>query len=350
MHKHLSILMNVHLEQENSMKILVTGGTGFIGSHTCVALLESGYEVVIIDNLSNSSSDVVEKIERIANQKVTFYEGDVLDEALLTKIFETHAIDAVIHFAGYKAVGESVKYPLKYYHNNLQTTVSLAKVMQAFHVNRFVFSSSATVYGNPKSNPIDESFALHTTNPYGTTKLFCEQILEDVVNASSHFSVVALRYFNPIGAHPSGLIGENPKDIPNNLMPFIMKVANKELAELQVFGNDYDTVDGTGIRDYIHVMDLAQGHIKAVEFLLKNTGYHTFNLGTGNGYSVLQVVETFKQVNQIDVPYQIVARRPGDIATCYANTTKANQQLNWKATKTLTEMCQDAWHFIVRNQ
>lgn len=329
------------------MKILVTGGTGFIGSHTCVELLNEGNEVVIIDNLYNSQADVVEKIEEITKKSVKFYEGDCCDEAILEKIFSDHKIDAVIHFAGYKAVGESVQKPIMYYENNLMSTLALCKVMAKHGCKKLVFSSSATVYGNPNSVPIHEDFPLGpTTNPYGTTKLMIEQILRDVFISDDQWSIALLRYFNPIGAHESGLIGENPNDIPNNLMPYIVKVANKELPELHVFGNDYNTHDGTGVRDYIHVVDLAKGHVNAVSKVLKDTGVDAYNLGTGNGYSVLDVVETFKRVNNVDVPYQIDPRRPGDIAECFASTDKASKELGWKAEKGLEEMCKDAWSYV----
>ncbi|MGL5979189.1 MAG: UDP-glucose 4-epimerase GalE [Erysipelotrichaceae bacterium] len=328
------------------MKILVTGGTGYIGSHTCVTLLEAGYEVVVVDNFYNSKPDVLDKIHAITNKHVAFYELDLCDKAKLETVFQEHTIDAVIHFAGYKAVGESVAKPLMYYHNNLVSTIALCELMQAYNVSNLVFSSSATVYGNPHTVPITEDFPLSTTNPYGTTKLMIEQILTDVCHANPDFSVALLRYFNPIGAHSSALIGENPNDIPNNLMPFIVKVATQELKQLSVFGNDYDTVDGTGVRDYIHVVDLAVGHVKAVENVIKRKGVDAFNLGTGNGYSVLQVVETFEQVNNVKVPYAIVDRRPGDIATCYADTEKAWKELGWKAEKDLVTMCKDAYSFV----
>ena len=329
------------------MKILVTGGTGFIGSHTCVELSNEGNEVVIIDNLYNSQADVVEKIEEITKKSVKFYEGDCCDEAVLEKIFSDHNIDAVIHFAGYKAVGESVQKPIMYYENNLMSTLALCKVMAKHGCKKLVFSSSATVYGNPNSVPIHEDFPLGpTTNPYGTTKLMIEQILRDVFVSDDQWSIALLRYFNPIGAHDSGLIGENPNDIPNNLMPYIVKVANKELPVLHVFGNDYDTHDGTGVRDYIHVVDLAKGHVNAVAKVLKDTGVDAYNLGTGNGYSVLDVVETFKRVNNVDVPYQVDPRRPGDIAECFASTDKALKELGWKAEKGLEEMCKDAWSYV----
>lgn len=329
------------------MKILVTGGTGFIGSHTCVELLNEGNDVVILDNLYNSKADVVEKIQAITNKNVSFYEGDCCDIDILEKIFEEHIIDAVIHFAGYKAVGESVEKPLMYYENNLMSTLTLCKVMKKYGCKRLVFSSSATVYGNPKSVPIKEEFSLGpTTNPYGSTKLMIEYILHDVYTSDGEWGIALLRYFNPIGAHTSGLLGENPNDIPNNLMPYIVKVANKELPILHVFGNDYETYDGTGVRDYIHVVDLARGHVNAVQKVLKDTGVNAYNLGTGNGYSVLDVVETFKRVNEVDVPYQIDPRRSGDIAQCFASTEKAEKELGWKAEKGLEEMCKDAWNYI----
>ncbi len=329
------------------MKILVTGGTGFIGSHTCVELLDAGFEVVIIDNLYNSKEDVVDKIETITGKKVTFYKADCCDEEALERIFNENSIDAAIHFAGYKAVGESVAKPIKYYENNLMSTLALCKVMGKHNCKRLVFSSSATVYGNPASVPIFEDFPLGpTTNPYGTTKLMIENILRDLLISDDTWSIALLRYFNPIGAHKSGLIGESPNDIPNNLMPYIVKVANKELPYLHVFGDDYDTPDGTGVRDYIHVVDLAKGHVNAVQKVLSSTGIDAYNLGTGNGYSVLDVVKTFARVNNIEVPYQIDPRRPGDIAQCYASTEKAFHELGWKAEKGLEEMCKDAWHFL----
>lgn len=332
------------------MKILVTGGTGFIGSHTCVELLNNGYEVVIIDNFYNSKPDVLNKINTITGKKPFFYEGDVANKTLLQKIFNEHKIDAAIHFAGYKAVGESVAKPIMYYENNLGTLLSLTDIMLQNNCNTIVFSSSATVYGSPKTVPILEDFPLSTTNPYGTTKLFSERILTDIAFAHKDFSVSLLRYFNPIGASKSGLLGESPNDIPNNLMPYIVKVANKELPILNVYGSDYDTVDGTGVRDYIHVVDLAKGHVKAVERALKVKGVEAYNLGTGKGYSVLEVVNTFAKVNNIEVPYKLVDRRPGDIATCFADTAKAEKNLGWKAEKELEEMCADSWFFIQNNK
>ena len=331
------------------MKVLVTGGTGFIGSHTCCVLLEEGHEVVVIDNFSNSSKEVAEKIKEISDRNITLYEGDVADKDLLRGIFANEKIDVVIHFAAYKAVGESVKLPLKYYRNNLGNTLSLLEVMDEYNCKRLVFSSSATVYGTPEALPIKESFPLSTTNPYGTTKLMIEQILKDLAKADPTWSIAILRYFNPIGAHPSGLIGENPNDIPNNLMPYIVKVANKELEILSIFGDDYDTKDGTGVRDYIHVMDLAKGHLKAIEKVMKETKIDCYNLGTGEGYSVLELVETFKKVNNIDVPYQIVSRRPGDIAACYADPSYALEELGFKADLGIDEMCKDAYNCIITN-
>lgn len=332
------------------MKILVTGGTGFIGSHTCVELLNAGYEVVIVDNLSNSKRETVEYIESITNKKVTFYEADVCDKETLKKIFKENKIAAIIHFAGYKAVGESVAKPIMYYRNNLDSTLSLLEVANCFGVKKIVFSSSATVYGKPDSLPIKESFPLSTTNPYGTTKLIIEGILRDLYKSDNEWSIAILRYFNPIGAHKSGLIGENPNGIPNNLMPYIIKVATHELDCLGIFGNDYNTHDGTGVRDYIHVVDLAKGHVKAIEKIIKDTGCDAYNLGTGNGYSVLDLVNTFMKVNKVDVKYEIRQRRPGDIDACYADPSYAYKKLGWKAEKDINEMCEDAYNFIKRGK
>ena len=328
------------------MSILVTGGTGYIGSHTVVELLEAGYEVVVIDNLSNSKIEVVDKIKKITVKDIKFYEGDCCNKELLINIFKENNIDAVVHFAGFKAVGESVKLPLKYYRNNLDSTITLLEVMNEFNCKKLAFSSSATVYGSPKSLPIKEDFPLSTTNPYGATKLMIEDILRDLYHSDNEWSIAILRYFNPIGAHKSGLIGENPNDIPNNLMPYIVKVATHELECLSVFGNDYNTKDGTGVRDYIHVVDLAKGHIKAIEKVLKDTGVDAYNLGTGNGYSVLELVETFKKVNNIDVNYKITERRPGDIDACYADPSYAIEKLNWQATLGIEEMCKDSYNFV----
>ncbi len=331
------------------MKILVTGGCGYIGSHTCVELLDNGYDVVIVDNLSNSSKDVINKIEKITNKKVKFYKQDICDFKKMDKIFSTEKIDAVIHFAGYKAVGESVKFPLMYYRNNIDSTLTLLETMKKNNCKRIVFSSSATVYGSPDKLPITEDFPLKVTNPYGATKLMIEHILNDLYISDNTWSIAMLRYFNPIGAHKSGLIGEKPNGIPNNLMPYIVKVANKELKELSIFGNDYNTRDGTGVRDYIHVVDLAKGHIKAIEKVLKESFIDAFNLGTGKGYSVLELVETFKKVNNVDVPYKIVKRRDGDIAECYASVQKAKKILKWEAKLGIEEMCKDSYNFVQNN-
>ena len=328
------------------MKILVTGGTGYIGSHTAVELLDAGYDVVIIDNLSNSKKEVKDYIEKITNKKVLFYEADVKDKDVLRKIFTEHKIDAIIHFAGYKAVGESVQKPLMYYRNNIDSTLSLLEVASEFNVKKIVFSSSATVYGKPKTLPIKEDFPLSTTNPYGTTKLIIEGILRDLYKSDNDWSIAILRYFNPIGAHKSGLIGENPNGIPNNLMPYIIKVATGELPSLGVFGNDYDTHDGTGVRDYIHVTDLAKGHVKAIEKVVNEKGCDAYNLGTGKGYSVLDLVNTFIKVNNVDVPYEIKQRRKGDIDACYADPSYAYEKLGWKAEKDIEEMCRDAYNFV----
>lgn len=331
------------------MKVLVTGGLGYIGSHTVVELLDDNYEVVVVDNLSNSSIDVYDKIKTITGKDFVFYEEDVCNEDKLDEIFAKEKVDSVIHFAGYKAVGESCEKPLMYYENNLMSTISLVKCMQRHGVKSIVFSSSATVYGSPEKLPIEEDFPLSTTNPYGTTKLFIEHILTDVCNADNTFSAIMLRYFNPIGAHKSGLIGENPKGIPNNLMPYIVRVADGQLKELSVFGNDYNTPDGTGVRDYIHVVDLAKGHLKALEKIdREGKGLYIYNLGTGTGYSVLDMVKAFEKSTGQKVPYKIVERRPGDIATCYADPKKAKDELGWEALKTLEDMCKDSWNYISR--
>ena len=330
------------------MKILVTGGTGYIGSHTVVELINNNYEVVIVDNLTNKKKDVIDKIEEITKKQVKFYEDDVCDKKALTKIFKENKIGAVIHFAGYKAVGESCEKPLMYYRNNIDSTLTLLEVMNEFGVKKIAFSSSATVYGKPESLPIKEDSKLTTTNPYGSTKLMIENILRDLYKSDNEWSIAILRYFNPIGAHKSGLIGENPNGIPNNLMPYIIKVATKELDCLGIFGNDYDTKDGTGVRDYIHVVDLAKGHIAAVNKIINSTGCDAYNLGTGNGYSVLEIVNTFKKINNIDVTYKIKDRRPGDIDACYADPTYALEKLNWKAELTLEDMCKDAYNYVKR--
>ena len=325
------------------MNILVTGGLGYIGSHTCVELLDAGYDIVVVDNLYNSDISVKDRIEKITGKTFKFYEDDVCDEDALEKIFSENKIDAVIHFAAYKAVGESVKLPLNYYENNLTSTIKLCKVMKRHKVNAFVFSSSATVYGSPKTLPIKEDFPLSTTNPYGSTKLYNEGILKDVSISDDKFSVIILRYFNQIGAHHSALIGEDPKGIPNNLMPYIVKVAAGELECLNVFGNDYNTHDGTGVRDYIHVVDLAKGHLKAIEKAMEEPGVKYYNLGTGTGYSVLDLVTTYEKVNNVKVPYKIVGRRPGDIDACFADPTKAYEELGWKAELGIEEMCRDSY-------
>ena len=332
------------------MRILVTGGAGFIGSHTVTLLLEGGYDVTVIDNFSNSNKIVLQKIKDITKKEFNFYEGSVCDQSFLNEVFKKDKIDAVIHFAAYKAVGESVEKPLMYYDNNLAGVIKLLEVMEENNVNKFIFSSSATVYGTPKTLPIKEDFEISATNPYGYTKLMTEQIIKDLAHSNANFSAIILRYFNPIGAHPSGLIGEKPNGIPNNLMPYIMKVATGELEKVHVFGNDYDTKDGTGVRDYIHVMDLAKGHIKAIEYLEKNKGVDIFNLGTGTGYSVLELINAVKDVTGLDISYVIDERRPGDIAACYADATKAKEKLQWQAKKTLKEMCEDSYNFIVRNK
>ncbi|MBC7960883.1 MAG: UDP-glucose 4-epimerase GalE [Vallitaleaceae bacterium] len=331
------------------MAILVTGGAGYIGSHTCVELLQKGYEVVIVDNLSNSSKTSIERIEIITGQKVTFYEEDVLNKTGLQTIFAKENIDSVIHFAGLKAVGESVSKPLEYYHNNITGTLILCEVMREFGVKNIVFSSSATVYGAPKTVPILEDFPLSTTNPYGASKLMLEGILTDLHTSDPEWNVILLRYFNPVGAHKSGLIGENPKGIPNNLVPYITQVAVGKLEYLNVYGLDYDTVDGSGVRDYIHVVDLALGHIKAIEQLKENKGVLIYNLGTGIGYSVLQMVKSFEAVSGKEIPYVIKPRRPGDIATCYADVRKAKEELGWEAIYGLEKMCEDSWRWQSNN-
>ena len=333
------------------MKILVTGGTGYIGSHTCVELLNNNYEVVIIDNFVNSKKDVIDSIKKITNKDVTFYEGDVRDKELMSKIFEDNNIEAVIHFAGLKAVGESVQKPLEYYQNNLDSTLVLLEVMKEFNVKKIIFSSSATVYGDNKNVPFKEDYTVvGTTNPYGTTKLFIEHILSDLIVADPEFSIVILRYFNPIGAHRSGLIGDNPNGIPNNLMPYVCKVATSELPCLNVFGNDYPTVDGTGVRDYIHVVDLAIGHVKALNKLVKDSGLFIYNLGTGKGTSVLELVNAFEEVNGISIPYVIKKRRDGDIASCYADVSKAYEELGFKTKYDIKDMVKDSYLFYKNNK
>ena len=331
------------------MSILVIGGAGYIGSHTVVELIKLGKEVVIVDNLSNSSILVLDRIEEITGKRPTFYELDVADKAALRSVFEKESIEAAIHFAGYKAVGESVEKPVMYYENNIMSTLALVEVMAEFGVKKIVFSSSATVYGLNNPSPLVENMPTSATNPYGYTKVMLEQILRDLEVSDKEWSVALLRYFNPIGAHESGLIGEDPAGIPNNLMPFIAQVAVGKRAELSVFGNDYDTVDGTGVRDYIHVVDLALGHIKALEKISDTTGVYTYNLGSGQGTSVLELVQAFEKVNGVPVPYKIVDRRPGDVATCYANADKALAELNWKTEKTIEDMCRDTWNWQSKN-
>ena len=331
------------------MSILVTGGAGYIGSHTVVELLKLGKDVVIVDNLSNSSILVLDRIETITGKRPTFYELDVADKVALREVFEKENIEAAIHFAGYKAVGESVEKPVMYYENNIMSTLALVEVMAEFGVKKIVFSSSATVYGLNNPSPLVETMPTSATNPYGYTKVMLEQILRDVEVADKEWSIALLRYFNPIGAHESGLIGEDPAGIPNNLMPFVAQVAVGKRPELSVFGNDYDTVDGTGVRDYIHVIDLAIGHIKALEKISTTEGVHTYNLGSGQGTSVLELVQAFEKVNGVPVPYKIVDRRPGDVATCYANADKALEELNWKTEKTIEDMCRDTWNWQSKN-
>jgi len=331
------------------MAILVTGGAGYIGSHTCVELLEAGYDVVVADNLSNSKVESLRRIKDITGRELGFYEVDILDREGLGKVFEENSIEAVVHFAGLKAVGESVELPLKYYHNNIGGTIALCDVMQKYGVKRMVFSSSATVYGMNNVSPLTEDMPLSTTNPYGSTKLMIEQILRDVYASDGSWSVALLRYFNPIGAHESGMIGEDPNGIPNNLMPYITQVAVGKREKLSVFGSDYATHDGTGVRDYIHVVDLAKGHLKALEKIMDSEGIDAYNLGTGTGYSVLDVVRSFEQASGQSVPYAIADRRPGDIAECYANPAKALRELGWKAEKCLADMCRDSWKWQSRN-
>jgi UDP-glucose 4-epimerase len=329
--------------------ILVTGGAGYIGSHTCIELIQAGYEVIILDNFSNSKLEVLKRIEAITGKEITFYETDLLDRLALDRVFKENSIDAVIHFAGLKAVGESVEKPLYYYQNNISGTLILAETMKDHNVKKMVFSSSATVYGMAKEVPIKEEFPLSATNPYGRSKLMIEEILQDLFVSDPEWSVALLRYFNPIGAHKSGAIGEDPSGIPNNLMPYITQVAVGKLDQLNVFGNDYPTVDGTGVRDYIHVVDLAKGHIKALDKIVNSTGVEAYNLGTGKGYSVLQMVEAFEKASGKKVPYHIIERRPGDIAECYADPSKAENELGWKAEKDLQEMCEDSWRWQSEN-
>lgn len=327
------------------MKVLLTGGAGYIGSHTAVELINAGYDIVIGDNYSNSKEDVLKRVEKIVGKEITAYNIDFTDYDAVDELFSKEDIDAVIHFAGLKAVGESCSIPLKYYKNNIDSTLVLLEVMKKHDVNNIVFSSSATVYGIPKEVPLREDMPTSCTNPYGWTKYMNEQILRDVAKANPKMSVVLLRYFNPIGAHESGLIGEDPNGIPNNLMPYITQVATGKLPMLSVYGDDYNTKDGTGVRDYIHVVDLARGHLKAIEYSFKNRGVDVFNLGTGKGYSVLDIVHAFEKANMVKVPYTIVERRPGDIDECYADPSKAEAVLGWRAEKTLEQMCEDSWRW-----
>lgn len=331
------------------MNVLLTGGAGYIGTHTCIELINAGHTVVVADNFSNSSPKAIERVEEITGKKISLYNIDVCDVEALDKLFAENKIDAVIHFAGLKAVGESCEIPVAYYRNNLDSTLALLEVMKKYSVANFVFSSSATVYGIPKSVPLVETMPTGCTNPYGWTKLMNEQILTDAAKADSNLSVVLLRYFNPIGAHESGRIGENPNGIPNNLMPYITQVAAGRLKRLGVFGNDYPTHDGTGVRDYIHVVDLAKGHVKAIDYAEQHKGTEIFNLGTGTGYSVLDIVKAFSKVNNIEIPYDIKPRRAGDIAECYADPTKAYEILGWKAEKNLEDMCRDSWNWQSHN-
>jgi len=331
------------------MKILITGGAGYIGSHTCVELLNAGDEVIVVDNLVNSKMESLKRVEEITGKKLKFYQVDLLDKDKLESVFKENEIDAVIHFAGLKAVGESVSIPLQYYHNNITGTLILCEVMQKFDVKKLVFSSSATVYGMNNVSPLTEDLPLSTTNPYGSTKMMIEYILRDLYASDKDWSIALLRYFNPIGAHESGKIGEDPNGIPNNLMPYITQVAVGKLEKLTIYGDDYDTPDGTGVRDYIHVVDLAKGHIKALEKIDTDTGIDAYNLGTGIGYSVLDVVNSFEKATGIKIPYTIAARRPGDIATCFADASKALDVLDWKAEYSLEEMCRDSWNWQVSN-
>jgi len=327
------------------MNVLLTGGTGYIASHTAVVLSELGHQVVLYDNLSNSSDLVLHKLAQITGQPIPFVKGDVRDTELVRNTLASHCIDAVIHFAGLKAVGESVERPVEYYANNVQGTISLLQAMQSAQVKTLVFSSSATVYGEPQYLPLDENHPTSATNPYGRSKLQIEEMLNDIAKSDSDWRIACLRYFNPVGAHESGLIGENPSSVPNNLMPYIAQVAAGQRAELSVFGGDYPTADGTGVRDYIHVMDLAEGHAAALGFMSQNAGWHAINLGTGKGYSVLEMVQAFEKASDRQVPYKVVARRAGDVAACYADPKKAGEVLNWSAKRTLEEMCASTWRF-----
>lgn len=331
------------------MNILVTGGAGYIGSHTCLELLNEDYNVIVVDNLANSKEEALRRVEELSGRELTFYRLDLLNKSKLFEVFEKHSIDAVIHFAGYKAVGESVEIPLSYYQNNITGTLNLCEAMKEYNVKNLVFSSSATVYGDPDTVPIKEDFPLSATNPYGRTKLFIEEILRDLHTSESDWNIALLRYFNPVGAHDSGQIGEDPNDIPNNLMPYISQVAVGKLKQLSIFGDNYPTKDGTGVRDYIHVVDLSIGHLKALEKLEENPGLVTYNLGTGEGYSVLEVVKAFEEATGQNIPYKITGRRPGDIAECYADPQKAKEELGWQAERNLLDMCRDVWKWQSQN-
>lgn len=339
----------MHTKHTHPRRVLVTGGAGYIGSHTCIQLLAAGYQLLVLDNFSNSSPEALRRVNAISGTEVAFIEGDINDAALLNQLFQYHHIDAVIHFAGLKAVGESVQQPLRYYHNNVSGTVTLCQAMQRAHVFNLVFSSSATVYGDPASLPIREDFPTSATNPYGRSKLIIEEILGDLYTSDPRWNVALLRYFNPVGAHPSGLIGEDPSDIPNNLMPYIAQVAVGRREKLSVFGSDYPTVDGTGVRDYIHVMDLADGHVKALAWLSRGLGIKAFNLGTGRGYSVLEMLKAFERACGKTLAYELVDRRPGDVASCYADPALADQVLGWKATRGIEAMCADGWRWQSQN-
>lgn len=331
------------------MNILVTGGAGFIGSHTCIELFNAGHQIIIIDNLINSKQEALTRVEKITNKKIIFYQNDLLDKNAVSTVFKKHSIDAVIHFAGLKAVGESGKEPLKYFHNNVTGTVILCQEMQKHNVKNLIFSSSATVYGSPKELPIQENFPTSATNPYGRSKLIIEEILQDLYISDQNWNIVLLRYFNPIGAHPSGLIGEDPNDIPNNLLPYISQVAIGKLPCLNVFGNDYKTPDGTGVRDYIHVVDLAIGHVKALKKIKDQSGLSVYNLGTGEGYSVFEVLHAFEKASDKTIPYKILPRRKGDIAQCYADPSKAKKELEWEAILNINEMVRDTWNWQSKN-
>ncbi|MBJ7931087.1 UDP-glucose 4-epimerase GalE [Bacillus toyonensis] len=332
------------------MAILITGGAGYIGSHTCIELLNNNYKIIVVDNLSNSSIESLNRVKEITGKQFKFYNESVLNREKMNEIFFENNIEAVIHFAGFKAVGESTTIPLTYYYNNIISTIILCDVMQKHNVKKFIFSSSATVYGIPKTSPITEEFPLSVTNPYGQTKLMIEQIMRDVAKADGEWSIALLRYFNPFGAHQSGRIGEDPNGIPNNLMPYVTQVAVGKLKELNIFGNDYPTKDGTGVRDYIHVVDLAKGHVKALEKVLETTGIDAYNLGTGKGYSVLEMVNAFEKVSGKKIPYKIIGRRPGDVAICFADVSKAKRELGWEAEYGLEEMCLDSWRWQVNNK